>query len=367
MRQATVFVETFRAVSYNFVFPLFHSLSARRTSRTVFRVVLCHKSMVVVFFLKGSHNCQLFRKPTIVVFDNSSRHLYRIDDQNKSMTKMQEFPFNTSSRRRYHQVGICVIAIGEYIYIFQRDRSVYRLEYCDVVGTWERMPDWIENESGRDRNERDLFDCLVPSVSSIFLLRVTTRPRLPDKGSVFEYNTSSSQWDRLPDKLKITWKSAIVRTKGYLYCIGGYDEKDKVTNNVERLNFETKEWKKLPKMKQKRMNPSADECNKKIYVLGRPLATGYFSSNTYTEEKLSMEMYNPEENQWTELKSANDGLPYLRGIRFSFKVFSIEDNLYAVVRYGIIKYDVKKNTWTTVMSYNENMQITRSVLVKMSS
>lgn len=304
-----------------------------------------------------------FRKPTIVVFDIESRNLYRIDHRNASMTKMQHFSFNIPQARFLH-FEICTVSIGEYIYVFKKDGSVYRLEYCDVMATWERLPDWTDSE----REEQWLlFDSIVSSGNSIFLLGVNPQKSMPmTKRSIFKYNPSSSEWDKLPDKLTITRKPAIVSNKDYIYCIGGFDESGKATSIIERLDLSTMQWTRLTKKKQKMEVQSASECNGNIFVVGRH-QTEWRNSKKIKADKFRLEMYNPKINHWTELKPAKGrALNFGKGTSSYFIARTIEGQLYVVAGFGIIKYDVIEKDWSVVTSFNGRL-LCHSVLVKMSS
>lgn len=232
----------------------------------------------------------------------------------------------------------------EYIYVFNNDRSVYRLEYGDVHATWERMTDWTE-----DHGSEPL--AVVTSADSIFLVGASYGWSVskPSK-AISQYTPRSDKWKSLKDKPADTYVSALLCTNEYIYCVGAFSEVGSVVNEIERLDMKKMEWELMPNTKSDRLPiEAAVECSGHIYL------------TECVREILVIDMYDPTTDQLTELIRV-----YGMYTPWTMRTFEIEGSLVFVGMDQVHKYKVKKNKFSTVTTYKPAMRIEEAVVAKMS-
>lgn len=170
------------------------------------------------------------------------------------------------------------VSLDEYIYIFDTNQSVLKLEYGDVSATWRKVNNW-NNRRGRHGE----CPVVVASSNAIFLVGAGYRSDTPvAKRSVSKYSPSWNQWSKMKPKPTATSTSTLVCTKDFLYCIGGKDDAYEATDIVERMDLTTTKWRRIASMKQPQHDISADECKGNIYVFG------------YEFMKVTLEIYDPQ-------------------------------------------------------------------------
>lgn len=281
------------------------------------------------------------------MFNNHCNNLYRYDDNNDSMRKLNECHESMSSS------DFSAISLGEYIYVFNQDRSLYRLEYCDVLATWEKMNNWIGDHGDRPP--------VVTSSNAIYLVSTWSWQHTNKTSkSVSTYSPSSDQWERLHEKPTSTNKSALLCCGQYLYCFGGLTKHGFTTNNAERMDIATMEWTRIAPMERPRRGASAAQYEENIYVVGGDRESARELSDTE-----SIEMYNPKAQQWTGLKPIDPHRTYIKRLLRSFHISEIDGSLFSVGCREIVKYDIRKNTWE-IVTCCEDMDIAESVLLMLS-
>ncbi len=60
----------------------------------------------------------------------------------------------------------------------------------------------------------------------------------------------------------------LVNSNGYIYAIGGIDQKNIISNDISRYNFEENTWTNIGQLAEKRMDFAAAAVNNDIYVFG---------------------------------------------------------------------------------------------------
>ena len=255
------------------------------------------------------------------------------EPKTKSMTRIHEFNEEMKKTTNFTSVSI-----GNHVYVLMRS-SLYRLKYGDVTATWETM-NGLDGRHG----------LVPPAVVHSGKIYVVGAGGGSWSKSVSKYDPSLNRWEILKDKKLLTSDSAIVASKGFIYCIGGDVGVLGAIDRVERLNVVSQTWDEVAPMNEMRYNASAVECNEKIIVAGG--WDGYVDLN-------SVEKYDPDVNQWTIMK------PMMRE-RLLFRLHSIEENLIAVggEYHGTIeKYDSSNDRWE-IIDLGSEMRIRESVSVK---
>ena len=142
---------------------------------------------------------------------------------------------------------------------------------------------------------------------------------------------------------------------GRIYCIGGYNGNFIATNRVERYTVESHTWEEVASMLMPRWEASGVECNNQIIVAG--------GENHIDNGLSSVEVYNPDLDQWTSLNPMNS-------VRVSFRCHYVDGQIYAIAgdRAGktVERYDVRDNQWKNVDLPGREMFLFESVVVRMA-
>ena len=241
------------------------------------------------------------------------------------------------------------VSLGNHLYVLA-EQSLYRIKYDDITSKWEKLDD-LDNAHGP-------APTIVSNSGMLYIvgggweLGVGMLSK-----TVSKYDTSLNRWERLKDKSLATDYSAIVASKGNIYCIGGFDDVDGLgaSAQVERLNVVLEIWEGVSPMNETRWGASAVECNEMIVVAG-----GWSRSDQLLK---SVEIFDPFSNQWTFIK------PMTKGRYRRLRLHTIEDNLYAVggdqENRTIEKYDSLKDRWNIVHVFEPEIWICESVTVRM--
>nr|XP_039258826.1 kelch-like protein 28 [Styela clava] len=270
-------------------------------------------------------------KEAIAVFDENSKSLQCFNPHNNTWTKMQNMPGSGTD--------FSAVALGEYIYVLMKDRSVHRLKYSDHEATWERMNDMMYSHG----------DCPPVAVLPGNLYVVGFGDY---SNSVEKFEPSSNKWEKVKDKNLNSYYSTALGAEGCIYSIGGYVSGHH-TNQVERFDPTSSTWSFVASMNEAKEFVAAVENEGKIYVLGG-------QTNDYLS---TVERYDISTNVWSTVT------PMLTKRSF-FNAFVIDSNIYAVGGRNsspgsMEKFDFKKNQWEMIDMKNMNLAILEAVKINL--
>ena len=120
------------------------------------------------------------------------------------------------------------------------------------------------------------------------------------------YNTTTYKWTRLPNMNQPRVGHALVVFKGLICAVGGSPV---LRLSTECFNFSTNQWTFLPSMNTERQYAAAAELNDELYVMGGTIVhsddhSPKFDIGIYPNlEHDSVEKYNPDKNEWTNVDS----------------------------------------------------------------
>lgn len=274
----------------------------------------------------------------MAMFDRKSGYLACVDPTSGNAAWMH--PYSSHMREGYFRA----ISLGEYIYVFMHDQSVYRLEYGDAIAEWQRMTDIIEDHG--------CWPSLATTESSIYL---STGAELSPNKLVSRFDPSLNEWHKITKKINATCLSTLLVKDGFLYSFGG-DSPSGVIDQVEFMDLQSMEWSDLPNMRVCRSDVSAVGYINKIYAVG-----GFNRVNLNV-----VEVYHQSINQWTT------GKPLLFARSFA-NAFVIDDKVYVfgggseIGEDQVVEmHDPRKNDDWNIVTYFPNMAVWNSVFVKMS-
>nr|XP_039262595.1 kelch-like protein 28 [Styela clava] len=271
-------------------------------------------------------------KEAIAVFDEKSMSLQCFDPRNNSWTKMQNTPVSGDY--------FSAVALGDYIYVLERDQSVYRLKYSDLEATWERMNDMMH-----DHGECPPITVLSGNIYVVGHFNGHSK-------SVEKFDPLSNKWEKVKDKSLSSCYSTALGARGCIYSIGGLVS-DRYTNQVERFDPTSSTWSLVASMNEAKCVVAAVENEGKIYVLGGR-ENGYLTT---------VERYDISTNVWSTVT------PMLTK-RSWFSAFVIDSNIYAVGGRNsspgsMEKFDFKKNQWEMIDMKNMNLFILDAVKINL--
>ncbi|KAJ8021102.1 Kelch-like protein 20 [Holothuria leucospilota] len=120
-----------------------------------------------------------------------------------------------------------------------------------------------------------------------------------ERASVECFDPETRVWTFVAEMEKARSGLALVAMDHYIYAIGGrLRHTDQFFNIAERFNTQTQQWTPIASMNKTRAWPSVALFDNKIYVMG-----GY---DGHTRLR-SVEMYDPESNQWSFVSRMNVG------------------------------------------------------------
>nr|XP_039274454.1 kelch-like protein 28 [Styela clava] len=280
----------------------------------------------------SAENIRQGGKEAIALFDYNSKSLQCFDSRNNSWTKMQNMPGSGEY--------FSAVALGDYIYVLMRDKSVHRLKYSDREVTWERMNDMMYSH-GR-----------LPPVAVLSGNLYVVGHSDGHTKSVEKFEPSSNKWEKVKDKNLSSYCSTALGAGGCIYSIGGYVSSHQ-TNQVERFDPTSSTWSFVASMNEAKEFVAAVENEGNIYVLG-----GWTNDDLTTVER-----YDISTNVWSMVT------PMLTE-RSLFKAFVIDSNIYAVGGRNsspgsMEKFDFKKNQWEMIDMKNMNLAILDAVKINL--
>nr|XP_039266034.1 kelch-like protein 28 isoform X3 [Styela clava] len=271
-------------------------------------------------------------KEAIAVFDKNSMSLQCFNPRNNTWTKMQNMPGSG--------INFSAVAIGAYIYVLMKDRSVHRLKHSDHEATWERMNDMMYEHG----------PCPPVAVLSgnIYVVGIFDSY----SKSVEKFVPSRNKWEKVKDKNLNSCYSTALGARGCIYSIGG-KVSGRYTNQVERFDPTSSTWSFVASMNEAKGLVAAVENEGNIYVLG-----GYANNHLKTVER-----YDISTNLWSMVT------PMLTK-RSWFCAFVIDSDIYAVGGRNsspgsMEKFDFKKVQWEMIDTKNMNLAILDAVKINL--
>nr|XP_039266023.1 kelch-like protein 28 isoform X2 [Styela clava] len=277
-------------------------------------------------------NIKQKEKEAIAVFDRNSKSLQCFDPRNNARTKMQNMPGSGTD--------FSAVALGDYIYVLKKDRSVQRLKYSDPEATWERMNDMMYDHGS----------CPPVTVLSGNLYVVGSFGNYSKSVEMFE--PSSNKWEKVKDKNLNSCYSTALGARGCIYSIGGVVS-GCFTNQVVRFDPTSSTWSFAASMNKAKGFVAAVENEGKIYVLGG------CTNNRFS----TVERYDISTNLWSMVT------PMLTK-RSWFSAYVIDSNIYAAGGRdsspgSMEKFDFKKNQWEMIDMKNMDLAILDAVKINL--
>ncbi|XP_033109486.1 kelch-like protein diablo isoform X2 [Anneissia japonica] len=131
------------------------------------------------------------------------------------------------------------------------------------------------------------------------------------------YNPHYNQWRNSAPLIVPVKNHSVAVVGGALYCIGG-ESGDTITDAVQRFNPRYNSWNQMSSMILPRTGASAAVFGREIYVVGGSVAAG---DKTAENMLKSVEIYNPERNDWRFGPELPEG-------RFNYSILTFNGSLY---------------------------------------
>ena len=126
----------------------------------------------------------------------------------------------------------------------------------------------------------------------------------PYYSSTERFHLGTRTWSQGPPLSSARGWSGAAVLGDYLYCVGGYDGRDKAVSTVERLHLNGTRWEVVADLNKARGGCGVIAFHNRLYAIG-----GYDGK----KKKKSIEIYDPNENRWRlagELPSSREDLSH---------------------------------------------------------
>lgn len=151
-------------------------------------------------------------------------------------------------------------------------------------------------------------DFHLSSINDDSLIAVAGRNQSGPLSSCEQYNIEKDKWEQISSLNISVCAHSGATLEGTLYIAGGFASDGFQTGcyklEIAKLDCPPKResWKRCASLKTERGLHCMVEVNRKLYVIGGNNKTG-----GYRRDVQSMEVYDPETNQWTELAPLFEG------------------------------------------------------------
>ncbi|XP_033114956.1 kelch-like protein 24 [Anneissia japonica] len=156
------------------------------------------------------------------------------------------------------------------------------------------------------------------------------------QGKTALYKIRRNKWFESSAMIQSRQRHASVALGNYVYVIGGYDGRSRLSS-VERFNPKENKWEQVAPLSEALSSPAVVTFQGKIYVLGGAL-TGESASN-------KVRCYEPSTNTWTEVAPLPHALSGIAAV-------TVNEYIYVVgcLSQIVHRYNPKTNLWSQVES-----------------
>ena len=165
-------------------------------------------------------------------------------------------------------------------------KRVYQINLKDPVLKWTEVASLSK--------ARSYFGCSVVNG------RIVVSGGSGSGGSSESYNEGSNEWREISTLNHERYGHSVVGFGGRAYAIGGWGKK-----STECLSHLNGKWEKSRSMKTSRYHFASVSCNGFIYAIGGLSSEKSEISGISIDTEKSVEMYNPIENSWVDVKPMN--------------------------------------------------------------
>ncbi|XP_077975124.1 kelch-like protein 24 [Styela clava] len=217
------------------------------------------------------------------------------------------------------------VMVKNFIYVFMKNGSVYRISISEQNATWNEMSDH-QCHHGK---------YLRAAVCDGFIY-------LCDKKTLEKYDIIKNVWSVVKSEKIILHNCTLVRLQESLYVLGGY-----LNGSLSSVNrYSLSSWSSVKAMNVPRQVPAATVYRNRIYVAG-----GWKNG-----EISSSEFYNSQTDCWTNLASMT--VP-----RYGFCLCIVGNGIFAIGGIcnkgskSVEKYNFESRRWEHLLNFPENMNI----------
>nr|XP_039250743.1 kelch-like protein 12 [Styela clava] len=215
--------------------------------------------------------------------------------------------------------GFTAVVLGNSICVLVLDGTNYQLNYTDTNATWVKLA---------DRRTTKKRVAAVAFEGSIYAFDNSGN----ESKAVEKFDLSDGTWSHVTDKPAGGYYTSVVAAGGFIYCIGGFKEKN--LSNAMKFNPSDSTWTTLPSMPTARYGAAAVELDGKIYVMG--------GNNNGLNV---VECFDTVAETWTPVARLNNSRFYFKACVVGGKIFAVGGNN---SKNTIEKYDPAVNSWNVV-------------------
>ncbi|XP_077969414.1 kelch-like protein 24 [Styela clava] len=253
----------------------------------------------------------------LVVFDETSQRMHSHDVDDKTWTPMQTID------QAIIQNLYSAVVMESYIYVICTNGSFHRLEYAESNAKWEQMTNTNLQNARAVALDGFVYGIEYENASNI----------------MERYDPSNNRWTRLTNKSFILVCESLVAANGKVFCIAGYNQQCRATNQVEIYDPVTSTWSMDNRsLNEARYRASATATEEGIYVMG-----GYDVNGRST--LTTVEFRSSVTETWMMLKPMKNARAQFNSCVIDGKVFVIGGNKNPA---NIEEYDPETKEWKII-------------------
>lgn len=256
---------------------------------------------------------------SIILFDETTDGIQSYDPLTDIITS-----FHNETFKKLETFSASIL--DSYIYVLCGNKAVFRLNYQYADSKWEKMPD-TAIDHGRSAAQI-AFD------GSLYVIGGLDK-NFKTMTAVEKFDSNAQRWTCMKDKPDAIALSTLVTFGEYVYCVGGFTDKQQDSRAFSRFTPLHDHWINLPPMRSAKSCCGATAYGYKIFAMG-----GMRNSMILK----SLESFDIKLAQWTMLS------PMLKR-HDVLKAYYAEGNIYAFCG-GYSdeseKYNIQRDEWSKI-------------------
>ena len=258
--------------------------------------------------------------------DKADIHLIPFSKPGQSKPVPSPFPENS---------WMSVVNVNNFLFVFGVERNTYQhftKRYDAATDHWLDMMPLQRQPTVRWATAHDGQSIFL--IGGAVLIPGTDRER--SVSDTYKFSISNNNWVRCENLPVDNNEPSATHLNGYIYSCGGAVDIPRGSKSLFAFDIKEGKWLVKGSLQRFRWNPVLEAVGDKLYVIG-----GYAMQTN----KTAIEVYNPNANQWTFVRSVFDSEYQCHGATS----FVCDDKIYVVGGYDkgmILEFDIKKRKLT---------------------
>ena len=230
-------------------------------------------------------------------------------------------------KQRHHSPHHCVSVCHGKLYVMGGNTASVAERFDPSLGLWNKV------------NIADIFVYSSAAVTMQgFLYVVGGKDERWSQRNVKKYNPDTNQWHEVCPLSSPRSGVCAVTDGSYLYAIGGTDDTGQYLNIVERFDPRKNTWENLPPMLARRANAGGAVIKQRLFVFGGD-----------SRDNDSCEMFDHATDMWSSIPSQDIRRKPTSAVSFKGKIYVYTTSAGSSGSKKFQVYDVEQNQWEPCM------------------